>query len=144
MVYVNHDISMCWTANNVSDWSFWLQQIPQFVLEFLHLLNLIWIINKITQVMTSWDRVKKNVAWHFKTMIKWCRKNKLLTHTKQYSIHTLCRVYPSFKHTITGPLSLFPGCSVFPQVLYEVWQQRVRKPHLISCLDPVGFTETHF
>lgn len=57
---------------------------------------------------------------------------------------TLCKVYPSFKYTITGPLSFFPGCSVFPQVLCEVWQQRLRKPHLISFSDPVGFAETHF
>lgn len=53
-------------------------------------------------------------------------------------------MYPSFKHTITGPLSFFPGCSVFPQVLCEVWQQRLRKPHLISFSDPVGCAETHF
>lgn len=38
----------------------------------------------------------------------------------------------------------FPGCSVFPQVLCEVWQQRLRKPHLISFSDPVGCAETHF
>lgn len=59
----------------------------------------------------------KNAAWHFRAMTaKSCPKNKLLTHNKQYSIHSLCVVYPPppLQRDNHRPTFSFPRLLCFP------------------------------
>lgn len=58
--------------------------------------------------------------------VTWCCSNKPLCSSATPSPLTTTIT------TAAGPLSQFPGCSVSPQVQSEVWQLRLREPHLAS------------